>query len=55
MMTAHPDLLQAVVLAAIVSTPDHSKRQLVSKVQERREKAEEALTARLVIALSQRS
>ena len=55
MMTAHPDLLQAVVLAAIVSTPDHSKRQLVSKVQERREKAEEALTARVVIALSQRS
>ncbi|MFI8667466.1 hypothetical protein ACIGGE_13630 [Qipengyuania sp. NPDC077410] len=55
MMTAHPDLLQAVVLAAIVSMPDHSKRHLVSKVQERREKAEEALTARLVIALSQRS
>jgi|TARA_R100001129_G_scaffold124319_1_gene86828 hypothetical protein len=55
MMTAHPDLLQAVMLAAIVSMPDHSKRQLVSKAQERREKAEEALAARLVIALSQRS
>ena len=54
-MTVHPDLLRAVVLAAIVSTPDHYKRQLVSKVQKRREKAEEALTARLVIALLQRS
>ena len=54
-MTAHPDLLQAVVLASIVSTPDHSKRQLVSKVRERREKAEQALAARLVIALLQRS
>ena len=38
-MNAHPDLLRAVVLAAIVITPDHSKRQLVSKKQERREKA----------------
>ena len=54
-MTAHPDLLQAVMLAAIVSMPDHSKRQLVSKAQERREKAKEALADRLVIALSQRS
>ncbi|MFI8667361.1 hypothetical protein ACIGGE_13090 [Qipengyuania sp. NPDC077410] len=55
MMTAHPDLLRAVVLAAIVSTPDHSKRQLVSKMQGRREKAENALAAKIVIALSQRS
>jgi cell division protein FtsL len=54
-MNAHPDLLRAVVLAAIVITPDHSKRQLVSKKQERREKAKEALADRLVIALSQRS
>ena len=43
MTTTHPDLLKAVVLAAIISMPDHSKRQLVSKIRERREKAEEAL------------
>ena len=55
MTTTHPDLLKAVVLAAIISMPDHSKRQRVSKIRERREKAEEALAAKLVIALSQRS
>lgn len=55
MITAHPRLVEAVVLAAIVNMPDHSKRQLVSKIPERREKAEEALAAKLVIALSQHS
>lgn len=55
MITARPYSLKAVMLAAIVSMPDHSKRQLVSKIQERREKAEEALAAEIVIAISQRS
>ncbi|WP_158246649.1 MULTISPECIES: hypothetical protein [Erythrobacteraceae] len=55
MITAHPDLLKAVVLAAIVSMPDYSKRQLVSKMKERRANADKALAAKLVIALSQRS
>ena len=53
MITAHPDLLKAVVLAAIVSMPDYSKRQLVSKMKERRANADKALAAKLVIALSQ--
>ena len=41
----HPDLMQAIVLAAIVTMPDHPKRQLVSSVPARRERAEEVLAA----------
>ncbi len=51
----HPDLMNAIVLAAIVKMPNHSKRQLVSTVQERREKAEDALAACVVVELSRRS
>tara|TARA_R100001129_G_scaffold160778_1_gene125465 strand:- start:208 stop:372 length:165 start_codon:yes stop_codon:yes gene_type:complete len=54
-MTMHPDLMNAIVLAAIVKMPNHSKRQLVSTVQERREKAEDALAACVVVELSRRS
>ena len=43
-MTMHPDLMKAIVLAAIIRMPDHSKRQLVSMVQQRREKAEDAVS-----------
>ncbi len=50
----HPDVMKAIVLAAIVRMPDHAKRQLVSTVQERREKAEAALAASVVVELSRR-
>lgn len=53
-MTIHPGLLQAIVLAAIVKLPDHTKRQLVSRAPERRHRAEEAFAASVVIALAQR-
>lgn len=39
----------------IIKTPDHAKRQLASTVQQRRERAEEALAASVVIELSRRS
>ena len=52
-MNAHPDLVRAVVLSCLVSMPEHSKRQLVSRDFSRRAKAEDALTARIVIALTQ--
>lgn len=51
-MTMHPDLMNAIILAAITNTPDHAKRQLVSTVQQRRERAEEALAASTVVELS---
>ena len=54
-MTMHPDLMKAIVLAAIIRMPDPSKRQLVSTVQQRREKAEDALAACVVVELSRRS
>ena len=54
-MTMHHDLMKAIVLAAIVKMPSHSKRQLVSTVRERREKAEDALAACVVVELSRRS
>jgi|TARA_R100000329_G_C7441584_1_gene155260 hypothetical protein len=54
-MTMHPDLVKAIVLAAITRMPNHSKRQLASSVQERREKAEDALAACVVVELSRRS
>ena len=50
----HPDLMKAIVLAAIIRMPDHSKRQLVSKVQERRENAEDTLAACVVVELARR-
>lgn len=53
-MIMHPGLLQAIVLAAIVKVPDHTKRQLVSRVRERRHRAEEVVAANLVLALMQR-
>ena len=53
-MTMHPDLMKAIELAAIIRMPDHSKRQLVSMVQQRREKAEDALAASVVVELSRR-
>ena len=53
-MTMHHDLMKAIVLAAIVRMPAPSKRQLVSTVQQRREKAEDALAASVVVELSRR-
>jgi hypothetical protein len=51
----HPDLLKAIVLAAIARMPNNTKRQLASTVRERRERAEEALAASIVVELSRRS
>lgn len=50
----HPDLSKAIVLAAIVKMPTHAKRQLVSAVPAKRERAEEVLAASIVVALAQR-
>lgn len=54
-MTIHPDLMKAIALAAISKAQNHAKRQLVSTVQERRERAEEALAANITVELSWRS
>lgn len=51
----HPELMNAIVLGAIVKLPANTKRQLVSQVRGRRERAEELLAASIVVALSQRS
>lgn len=48
----HPDLVRAIVLAAIVKLPEATKRQLVSKIPGRREKAEDLVAAAIVVALA---
>ena len=53
-MTMHPDLLQAIILAAIVKMPDATKKQLTSSVQAKREKAEGLLAASIMMAILQR-
>jgi hypothetical protein len=50
----HPDLLQAIILAAIVRMPDANKRQLTSSVQTKRERAEELLATSIMVAVQQR-
>jgi hypothetical protein len=50
----HPDLIHAIILAAIVTLPENTKRQLVSKVPERRSRAEDAIVASILVALAQR-
>lgn len=50
----HSDLIHAIILAAIVKLPENTKRQLVSKVAERRDRAEDVIAASIVVALSQR-
>ena len=52
-MNMQPDLVRAIVLAALVKVPDGTKRRLVSKVPERREKAEDVIAASIVVALAQ--
>ncbi|MDE0900927.1 MAG: hypothetical protein OSA41_04335 [Erythrobacter sp.] len=54
-MTMHPDLIKAIALAAIVGTPNHTKRQLVSTVRERRECVVESLATIIVVELSRRT
>lgn len=49
----HPDLLQAIILAAIAKTPDGIKKQLKSSVQAEREKAEGMHAASIMIAILQ--
>lgn len=53
-MTMHPDLLQAIILAAIVKLPEVIKKQLTSSVPSRRERAEELLAASILVAIQQR-
>jgi hypothetical protein len=50
----HPDLLQAIILAAIVKMPMTTKKQLTSAVQAKRERAEEMLVASITVAIFQR-
>ncbi|MEO9659302.1 MAG: hypothetical protein ABJF09_02715 [Qipengyuania citrea] len=50
----HPDFMHAIILAHIVKLPENTKRQLVSKVPERRSRAEDVIAASIVVALSQR-
>lgn len=40
-MSSDTELVRAIVLAALVKTPDQAKRQLVSKVETRRARAKE--------------
>lgn len=53
-MTMHPDLLQAIILAAIVKMPDGTKKQLTSSVQAKREQAEDLLAASVTLAILRR-
>ncbi|PKP99334.1 MAG: hypothetical protein CVT76_00585 [Alphaproteobacteria bacterium HGW-Alphaproteobacteria-15] len=46
----HPDLLQAIILAAIAKMPKATKKQLTSMVQAKRERAEGLLAASIVVA-----
>ena len=54
-MTMHPNLVKAMVLADIAEMPNHTKRQLASTVQDRRERAEEVLVVSIIVELSLRS
>ena len=53
-MSMHPDLVHAIVLAALAKVPDSTKRRLVSTVPERRKHAEDVVAASIVVALAQR-
>lgn len=53
-MTMHPDLVHAVVLAALARVPDGTKRKLASKVPEHRDRAEDTIAASIVVALAPR-
>jgi len=53
-MSGDPELVRAIVLAALVKAPDRIKRQLVSRNEARRARAEDAVTAIIVAALAQR-
>lgn len=50
----HPDLLQAIILAAIVKVPNATKKQLTSSVPAKRERAESVLAASIVVSLLSR-
>jgi hypothetical protein len=50
----HPDLVHAIVLAALLKLPDGTKRRLTSKEAARRAKAEDIVAANIVVALAQR-
>jgi hypothetical protein len=50
----HPDLLEAIALAAIIKMPDATKKQLTSSVQAKRESSEAMLAASIMMAILQR-
>lgn len=49
----HPELLQAIILAAMVKMPEATKRQLTSSIQTKRERAEGVLATGIMIAVLQ--
>lgn len=51
-MKAHPYLIRAIVLNCLLAAPGHAKRQLDSKDLAKRTRAEDALAARIVVALN---
>lgn len=53
-MMLHPELVRAIILAALTKSPDGTKRGLVSTVPERRERVEEAIAVSIIVALAQR-
>jgi hypothetical protein len=53
-MNMHPDLLQAIILSAIVKLPEATKKQLTSSVLAKRERAEKLLAASILVAIQQR-
>lgn len=52
-MRINPELARAIVAAAVAQTPDWARRELASKVESKRNRAEDALVARIVVALGQ--
>lgn len=52
-MAAHPDLIRAVVLACFAAMPERVRRQLASKDAVKRERAEDLMAARNVVALAE--
>ncbi len=49
----HPELVRAIVTACLAKTPNGARRQLASKDEAKRIKAEDTLTAMIVVALAE--
>lgn len=53
MIMGNPELVRAIVSAAVAQSPQWVRQALASKVEPKRNRAEDALVARIVIALEQ--